>query len=1004
MTAGSPPRADATSGRDPYLARTKPVLGRAQTRTYARAELSMSALAAHFVGRRPELLLVDAALDDLDGRRAQAIEIVGVAGIGKTRLLAELAERADTRGHIVLGGAGADLERDLPFWVFVDALDEYLAGVEPRRLANLDEGVRFELAQIFPSLSDLGRGGSAGILHERYRTNRAVRELLERLAATKPLVLILDDFHWADPASVDLAASLLHRPAAAGVLIVLASRPTRSSPRLRTAAEEALRAGQLTRIELDPLTGEEAAVMLGREPSDAKAAVLYEESGGNPFYLEQLARMSGGAGRVVPGSEVSLAELRVPGMVMAALGEELALLSATSRRVLQGASVAGDPFEPELAAAASDVGEPEAMDAIDELLGAELIRLTSVPRRFAFRHPIVRRAVYESSPAAWRIGAHERVARALADRGAGPLTRAQHIDASAKVGDAAAVATLTEAGQQSAQRAPASAARWFSGALRLLPESAAAQQRVELLSASATSLAAIGCFDEAHEALVESLGLVDVGATAPRVRLVAACARVEHLLGRHEQAHERLTVALEDLPDAGGAAAVSLMLELAADEVYRLRYEAGQAWAQQAVDAAHAIGDPALDAAALATLARALSWGGEPARGEQVRAEATAILDTLSDEQLAGRLDAAVELAGAEIYLDRFAERALAVGRATGQGQLFPGIYATLGVAWCMVGRFADATELLEAAIETARLSGYPPALAWALFCRAFVAVPAGDLKTAIAAGQESLDLAVEANQAVISVRAASILAVALLDAGQSDRAAAVLAGPLGAEQFSSIPAVWRAYLLELMTRCWLALGRREEAEAAAVGATASAEMVGLRSARAMASRATAAVALARKDAPTAAQQALLAAELAAAVGMPVEAALARTIAGQALAELGDKDGAIHELEIAAAALDRCGAVRYRDAAQRSLRQLGQHIHRRTRPGDSESGVGALTGRELEIAELIVDRKTNAEIARELFLSKKTVETHIRNMFHKLGASSRVDIARAMESAEHVVP
>src|SRR3954453_23410704 len=195
----------------------------------------MSTPSTHFVGRRPQLSLLDAALDELDGRRAKAIEIVGAAGIGKTRLLARPAPRADGRGHIVLSGAGADLERDLPFWVFVDALDEYLAGVEPRRLANLDEDVRVELAQVFPSLSDLGRGGSAGTLHERYRTNRAVRELLERLAATKPLVLLLDDFHWADPASVDLAASLLHRPASAGVLLVLASRPTPTSLRLRRA-------------------------------------------------------------------------------------------------------------------------------------------------------------------------------------------------------------------------------------------------------------------------------------------------------------------------------------------------------------------------------------------------------------------------------------------------------------------------------------------------------------------------------------------------------------------------------------------------------------------------------------------------------------------------------------------------------------------------------------------------------------------------------------------------
>ena len=521
--------------------------------TYARAEPSMSALAAPFVGRRLELSLLDAALDELDGGRAQAIEIVGAAGIGKTRLLAELAARADARGHIVLGGAGADLERDLPFRVFVDALDEYLTAVEPRRLANLDEDVRVELAHIFPSLSDLGRGGSPGVLHERYRTNRAVRELLERLAATKPLVLVLDDVHWADPASVDLAASLLHRPPAAGVLMVLASRPNHSSPRLRSATAQALRAGRLTRIELDPLTGEEAAAMLGREPSDAGAALLYQESGGNPFYLEQLARASDVAGGATPGAEVSISELRVPAMVVAALDEELVLLSDGGRRVLEGASVAGDPFEPELAAVASDVDEPEAMDAVDELLSADLIRLTSVPRRFGFRHPIVRRAVYEASPAAWRIGAHARVAEALADRGVGALARAQHVDASAKVGDAAAVATLTEAARQSAQRAPATAARWFSGALRLLPETAAAEQRVELLSAGATSLAATGRFAEAHEALVEGLGLVGADATALRVQLVAACARVERLLGRHVEAHERLAAALGALPDAGGA-------------------------------------------------------------------------------------------------------------------------------------------------------------------------------------------------------------------------------------------------------------------------------------------------------------------------------------------------------------------------------------------------------------------------------------------------------------------
>ena len=320
-----------------------------------------------------------------------------------------------------------------------------------------------------------------------------------------------------------------------------------------------------------------------------------------------------------------------------------------------------------------------------------------------------------------------------------------------------------------------------------------------------------------------------------------------------------------------------------------------------------------------------------------------------------------------------------------------------------MVGRLGEAAELLDAAIEAARLSGHPPALAWALFCRAFVAVPAGDLKTAIAAAQESLELASDANQAVIAARAAAVLAVALLDAGQPDRAAAVLAGPLGAEQFDAIPDVWRAYLLELMTRCWLALGRREEAEA--------------RRCRRPGQRRGGRTALGRQRWPAARpppsrwpaatrprrQQALRAADLADAVGVPVEAALARTIAGRALAELGDKDRAVQRA--------RAGSRRARPLRRACATATRRSAHCASSASTSTGAPGratqtaassALTGRELEIAELIVDRKTNAEIARELFLSKKTVETHIRNMFRKLDANSRVDIARAIEAAERV--
>src|SRR6266536_4514752 len=158
-------------------------------------------------------------------------------------------------------------------------------------------------------------------------------------------------------------------------------------------------------------------------------------------------------------------------MVAAALAEELALLSDGSRRVLEGAAVAGDPFEPELAAAAAATPEVSAVDALDELLALDLVRHTDVPRRFRFRHPLVRRAVYEATPSGWRLGAHKRTAEALAKGGASPSARAHHVERCARKGDLDAVAVLREAGEHAGRSAPGIAARWFGDALRLLPES-----------------------------------------------------------------------------------------------------------------------------------------------------------------------------------------------------------------------------------------------------------------------------------------------------------------------------------------------------------------------------------------------------------------------------------------------------------------------------------------------------------------------------------------------------
>jgi ATP/maltotriose-dependent transcriptional regulator MalT len=958
------------------------------------------------VGRADELDSLEQVLDELNGGPPGAIELVGEPGIGKTRLLSELAARAELRGLLVLSGSASELERELPFSIFVHALDEYVESLDPDLLSTLDEDVQAELAYVLPSLSALAAGRPVALQHERYRSHRAVRALLEHLAQTRALVLVLDDFHWADSASVELLGALLRRPPAAAVLTAVALRPRQTTERLAAALERAHRAAALTRVELGALTLDEARELLGERVDAARAAVLYQASGGNPFYLEQLGRSPELARGAASAPEISVTGLEVPPAVIASLSEELALLSDRGRLVLEGAAVAGDPFEPELAAAAAARSEAAAMHALDELLELDLIRTTDVPRRFRFRHPLVRRAVYETTAGGWRLGAHERCASALAARGVSATARAHHVERSARQGDVAAVAVLREAGEAAARLAPESAARWFGGALRLLPPTAPAQERVELLLARAGGLAAAGHFTDSHAALLEAVAIVPDQSSGLCTTVATACAGVERFLGRYEEAHARLVRALRGLPEPASIEAVGLLVELTLNEFYRSRYEAMHHWADRAVSAAKVVGDPPLMAAALAMPALTDAMIGAPETARSHRAEAAALVDSLSDDELSLRPDAAAWLAAAELYLDLYAEadvhasRALSLARATGLGDPFFGLYLILPRVWCVRGKLAEAAELLDGAIEAGHLLGPSPALAGNLFNRSVVAVAVGDMDLALATAEEAFEVTRDLDEGFVTAWAAVRLAGVLLETGQPARAVELLLARAGGAELTLIPGGWRAYCLELLTRCWLTLDRGSEAERAAGLAEATAAAVRLPLATAWADRAAAAVALHSGESARAIEYALASADAAQEVGAAIESALSRTLAGRALAQAGQGDRAVSELQRAAAAFDASGALRYRENAERELGKLGHRPHRRTRAGKTEGkSIDSLTERELQVARLVVDRMTNPEIAAELFLSQKTVETHLRNIFRKIDVSTRVELARVVEHA-----
>ncbi len=361
--------------------------------------------------------------------------------------------------------------------------------------------VVLELGEILPSLRPAGGARGESVADERYRSHRAIRTLLALLAADRPLVLVLDDLHWGDAASIELIGALLRRGPRAPVLFALAFRPSQAPARLSAA----LAVPSVRRMALGELSEAQAGELLGDLQPGAVAAI-YRHGGGNPFYLEQLARDGGDAWRHrVPNGDG--AGNGVPAAVAASLAEELASLSGEQRALLDAAAVAGEPFEAGLAAVIAELSPPEGLAALDGLLALDLVRPTAVPRRFIFRHPLVRRAVLESAPGGWKLAAHARAAAALAAGGAAAAECAHHVEHCASQGDEEAIALLLKAGGAAAPRAPAVAAHWFEVALRLLPAEDRERQvdvRVDL----ARTLRSLGELERCRETLLEALALL----------------------------------------------------------------------------------------------------------------------------------------------------------------------------------------------------------------------------------------------------------------------------------------------------------------------------------------------------------------------------------------------------------------------------------------------------------------------------------------------------------------
>jgi DNA-binding NarL/FixJ family response regulator len=343
-------------------------------------------------------------------------------------------------------------------------------------------------------------------------------------------------------------------------------------------------------------------------------------------------------------------------------------------------------------------------------------------------------------------------------------------------------------------------------------------------------------------------------------------------------------------------------------------------------------------------------------------------------------------------------QRGIDVSRSHGQGHLLVGLLTALASSVSWLGRLDEAHETADAAVEAALLAGNDQFLTWALTSRCSIALLRGEVADAVRAGQQAASLS---RGDPVSALAGCAYGAALIEAGEPATGRDTILAAAGGRDMPLIERPFRTHDYEPLVRAEIALGDLKAAARwveLADDAAAQCPELGVRQSEAL--RARAELLLAGGDPAAAADRALAAAAAADANGTPIEGARARLLAGRALAAAGDAQGAATLLEVAISVLGPMGAQRYCDAATRELRRLG----RRTAAGVSRKRAraanGALSPRELEIAELVTVGKTNRQIAAELFLSEKTIETHLSHVFAKLGVRSRAAVAAELASAQ----
>jgi DNA-binding CsgD family transcriptional regulator len=913
------------------------------------------------IGRAAETERIHDLLAAAREGRSAALVLSGGPGLGKTALLEDAVALAREQGMTVLRSTSRESESELPFSGLADLLEPIL-GLRDRLPAAQAAALDSALA--------LGPDAGAEAPLARLAIGAALLGLLSQAAEEAPVLCVLDDMQWLDEPSKDALRFAARRLGAEGVAMLGAQRPMLSE----------LSAG-IPEFELGALP-EQAAVELLRStrseqiPEDVLQQ-LVSTAAGNPMALleipELLSRdeLEGRApleGPLPPGSTLE----RV-------LAKRLEALPGITRESL-AVIAAADARAGEVALRALELTGLPAV-ALEPAEAAGIVALG--PGQVTFRHPLLRAVAYHAAPAGHRRRAHRAVAAALAPD---DPQRAWQLAAAAERPEAETAEALERAGAAARARGGyVSAAHAHLRAAELSPDPL---QRARRLVEAARDLMPAGHPDESLSRLDEAEGVLaaaggaDVRAVADDLTTLRA--QVGLRLGRAGEAQAMLRAQAARMEESEPLQASILLLQAS---LGGMAVQDHEGWLADACRALALAGDVDL----LRGLA-ALSAGSarltipDTAGGRALLAEGEALVDRAGVGAAIALAPELVALAAhGWLWIEEYErghamlDRLVEAGRAAAAVGALPYPLAARAQSHLRLGRWAEAHADADEAVALAEQTRQDPALVIALGSVAMVEAWRGEAEACHAAAARAKavgELRRMPLPAIYAVYAEALLATALESADAVERCEAV--------RDTALPGnvVWAPDLVD----AYLRAGRRADAER--VVDRYESLTAGKRVAPAIAAR------MRGQLAPPEDAEPLLRGALALHAGHPAPHDEARThlVLGETLMTLGRREDAREPLRAAIERFDRSGARPWAERARRGLRAAGAVARAAV---ETEAGA-ELTPHEQRIAQLVAQGLTNRETAAALFVSTKTVEHHLRNVFRKLGLRRRAELARAM--------